>query len=152
MWTGKGWSHTNRVAYIVTYGPIPDGMFVCHRCDNPPCCRPDHLFLGTQRENLADMKRKGRSATGDRNGARTHPERFTYDRRAYWRHHPAARAIGERSPTSKLTWVLVRAMRTRYAGGGVTLKQLGSEFGVSTKQAHRVVRGENWPLDEQGVG
>lgn len=46
------WEHHN--------GPIPAGMFVCHRCDTPPCCNPDHLFLGTPKDNHADMVRKGR--------------------------------------------------------------------------------------------
>lgn len=58
---GKGKILAHRHAYQLTYGPIPSGMDVCHRCDNPPCCRPDHLFLGTHAENMADMVAKGRA-------------------------------------------------------------------------------------------
>ncbi len=58
---------SNRFAYEHFVGPIADGLFVLHRCDEPLCVRPDHLWLGTHEENMADMIAKGRgrhSSTG----------------------------------------------------------------------------------------
>jgi hypothetical protein len=57
----RGIATVPRVAWVLTYGPIPEGLCVLHRCDNPPCCRPAHLFLGTRAENRADMLAKGRA-------------------------------------------------------------------------------------------
>ena len=55
-----GTARATRVMYQLTYGAIPDGLYVCHKCDTPLCVNPDHLFLGTQKHNMQDALRKGR--------------------------------------------------------------------------------------------
>lgn len=75
-WTNAGYGqatvdgkrgYTHRFAYREANGRIPDGLHVCHKCDTPPCCNPEHLFLGTHAENLGDASRKGRMHPGERN-------------------------------------------------------------------------------------
>lgn len=60
---GKKYVRAHRYAYEQAFGPIPDGLFVCHHCDNRLCVRPDHLFVGTQSDNIRDMWSKGRGST-----------------------------------------------------------------------------------------
>lgn len=71
-WDEDGYGRTtnctflHRKSYEIAFGSIPDGLQVCHKCDTPPCCNPDHLFIGTNQDNRDDMARKGR-ILGSRN-------------------------------------------------------------------------------------
>lgn len=106
----------HRLAWELVNGPIPAGMCVCHKCDNRLCVRPDHLFLGTQLENIADMNAKGR-ARGPR---------------------------GDRHPKAKLTWESALKIRSLYATGEYSQESLASMFGVSSVTVHYVVHGKRW--------
>lgn len=92
----------HRVAYEQAFGPIPSGRMVLHRCDNPPCVSPDHLFLGDHASNARDMVAKGRHRGGARSGERNHfaklsdadVARLRADREAGMTQRAAARKYG----------------------------------------------------------
>ena len=74
---GDGVERAHRLSWELHFGPIPSGTAVLHRCDNPPCVRPSHLFLGTQTENVADSVAKGRHRSPVHYGERHHWARLT---------------------------------------------------------------------------
>ncbi len=128
----------HRYAYWQLVGP-PGELFVCHTCDTPNCVNPVHLFLGTNTDNMADMKRKGRGALGDRNGTRTHPEKVVRGDR-----HRAAHPVvlrGEDHPLARLTAAQVEEIRRRKAE---PRKVLALEFGISLTHLGDVIRGVKW--------
>jgi hypothetical protein len=82
FWLNGRSLRANRLAWELTFGEIPDEQAVLHDCpggDNSACCNPLHLWLGTDAENMQDRDRKGRQASGDRNGRRLHPPKLSAD-------------------------------------------------------------------------
>ena len=114
----------HRIAYILTHGPIAEGLFVCHRCDVRNCIRPDHLFLGTASDNTRDMLAKGRARTGPR--------------------PPEHCVRGERQGNARLTENEVRAIRRLYQSGRVTQGDLAEAFGVGRPAICSIVTDRNW--------
>lgn len=86
----------NRYSWILHYGDIPEELFVLHKCDNPACVNPKHLFLGTHQDNMDDMTQKKRQAVGDRNGSRTKPECLPRGEQHWSKIHPDKIVRGDR--------------------------------------------------------
>ncbi|MCC6716844.1 MAG: HNH endonuclease [Acetobacteraceae bacterium] len=108
--------YAHRVAFALAFGSIPDGLHVLHRCDNPACVNPDHLFLGTHQQNMADMVAKRRHAHGDR------------------------------QPKRKLDQHRVRAIRWLAAHDPAPHSILAREFGVTAGNIFAIVRRRSWNL------
>jgi len=131
-WMGLKVRRAHCVSYEIEFEEVKDGLFVLHHCDNRICVRPDHLFLGTHQDNMADKVRKGRQAQGKTHGAYTHPE---------------SRRIGKLNGRAKLTEKDVSEIRRRYARfgkGGETLKELAKDFGVAFTQISNIINKKVW--------
>lgn len=115
IWSAGGSTGAHMLSYKYHKGNIPTGLFVLHTCDNPPCCNPEHLFLGTKKDNAADMFAKGRAHV--RKGINVN--------------------------TCKLTEEEVIEIRSLY-DQGYSQRTLGEIFGVSHPAIGRIVRRQNW--------
>lgn len=133
----------HRVMFSLQRKAIPKGMLVLHKCDNPACINPGHLFLGTQQDNMTDCKNKGRIAKGDKSGARLHPEKVPRGDRHYFHLHPEKSVRGEQNGRSKLTNVIVLQARKLYRDG-VTIKCLAAKYGVSPAVMSKAIHKKTW--------
>lgn len=121
FWESGKTRHATRVIWETQRGKIPEGMVICHSCDNPSCCNPEHLFAGTQKENVADRERKGR-----------HP------------HLPYENvASGENHPRAKLSNADAREIRCLLRTGE-RVSSIASQFGISVCTVYRVGKGESY--------
>lgn len=109
--------YAHRLSYQLRHGNIPLGMLVCHICDNPSCVNPDHLFLGTDKDNKRDMINKKRSASGEKN------------------FH------------SKLTTCEVVNIREEYSKGIIGIRPLAKKYNVSYTTVQRILKGYAWKTE-----
>lgn len=105
----------HRYCWTIHFGAIPKGKWVCHHCDNPPCCNPSHLFLGTPSDNTRDMLRKGR--------------------------RPSRK--GTKHPLAKLTDENVVDIRRQHRNGK-TMYRIAKDTGMSAGQIRRIIFRKNW--------
>ena len=119
-------------------------MFVLHKCDNPSCVRPDHLYLGTHRDNMKDMVVRGRSAKGNKSPTRLHPESIAYGDRNGRHTHPEKTARGERHGKAKLNWAQVDEIRALCKNSLLTIRQMAANYGVSHGVIVKIIGGKTW--------
>lgn len=108
--------YAHRVSWMLKNGDIPKGLHVLHRCDNPKCVNPNHLYVGTHQQNMNDKKMRGRN--------------------------PGLK--GELSPKAKLTWEQVREMRILYSKGNISHRELAKKFGISNRMVSAIIRKDCW--------
>ncbi len=114
--------YAHRLSFVAFNAPIPEGLDICHTCDNRACCNPEHLFSGTRKENMDDAMQKGRISNGERH---------------------AQTICGEKGSGAKLTLNQVLAIRRAFHGGA-SRKRLAIIYNVSTSNINRILRNNTW--------
>ncbi len=118
----------HRVSYLLFHNKQPGELLVLHECDNPSCCNPKHLFLGTNDDNMRDMVAKKRSPFGNRNVARKRP----------------GIRQGIKNGAAKLNDRKVRQIRRKHSVGNVSFASLGREYGVVYGIISAIVKRKLW--------
>lgn len=116
----------HRISYTLHFGSIPDGLCVCHHCDNPPCVNPSHLFVGTHGDNARDRSSKGRD------GSKKYPDRM--------------RRFGVVNGSSKLSFEAVQMIRRKYSEG-TTRAALAREYKVWPNAIQGILDNKTWVND-----
>lgn len=115
LWYEGGRIGAHRLAWEIHHGiPVPEGMQVNHHCDNPLCCNPAHLYVGSQADNMQDMADRDRSLKG------------------------------EKHPNTNLTARQVAMIRYRYAEGGISHQQLADAYHIGRSTVGQLIRGDRW--------
>jgi hypothetical protein len=123
VWVKGKTKKAHRLSYEAFVGEIPNGMLVCHHCDNPPCINPKHLFLGTPQDNIRDSIRKGRFP-----GVIVNRKNL---------------ARGERMNTAKLTEIQIKRIRAEYLKGCLQ-SEISRKYGVNQQSISGIVTGKTW--------
>jgi hypothetical protein len=126
---GMGERKAHRVSWVIHFGVIPDELFVLHKCDNPSCVNPEHLYLGTHLDNVRDAKerKRYRGAVGDANGLRKYPEKVR----------------GSNNGMSKLTEADVVEMRQLRAEGA-RVSDIAEKYKLTCAHTSKILVGKLW--------
>lgn len=120
--------YAHRFSFVLNIGRIPEFICACHSCDNPPCCNPDHLFLGTHLDNMTDAETKGRFKHSEE-----HIRKIT-----------VAIPRGDHHSCSKVTGEMVRDIRNRFSDRLTPLAYISREYGLSAMSVSDILRGKTW--------
>lgn len=123
----QGHTYAHRMAWILTHGPISDGLHVCHRCDVPLCCNPSHLFLGTPAENLADCRAKGRMPSTRRGFKLSVLDRENIKWRLFMGPRGTAAELARAYGVSKALLSRMRRQRSSVSHARTVVRRLASE-------------------------
>ena len=133
-----------RVIYKAMWNIDPGVLMVLHSCDNPICCNPLHLRLGTAADNAKDRDLRNRTAKGSRSGAKTHPEKWKRGD-SHWTHqNPERVAKGSENGFALLTEEMVKAIRQERANLKTSYKELAKKYGVSYSTISCIIRKISW--------
>jgi hypothetical protein len=133
LWLDNKIRLAHRISYQMHQGEEAGKLFVCHRCDNPKCVNPEHLFLGTAKDNALDMHRKGRANIPSRAGENHWSKRLI-----------DSRAAGERNGLAKLTEKDVRGIVAEYEAGGTSQRKMAEKYGLHENTIFKLVNKRLW--------